>query len=536
MNSALGFRFIEAGLLAGALLLAAVLSLWPRRRWKEQADAARGPLAAWIQTLLATLAFPLLALGIGWLALWLPHGAACSWAGHLPALHRTAWSLFWLIMLAYLAGEVTVMRIAAAAGRLPMPALLRGVLRLAAGALAAFFVLRLELGWNITPLLASTALVTAVVGFALQGVLGNLLAGMSLNLTGALAHRDWVVLDDLEGQVGEMNWRETWIVTRENIPVRIPNSKVADARIRNLSRPSGPRRCSVFVDASYDDPPDRVLRELLAAAEAVKEVRKTPAPLAMVLEYKSYGIGYELQIWLDHYPFRRPIMGEVRRHVWYRFRRAGIQIPYPVTDQVLNDFMERAIVPAEPKAAEAAACRRGADLLHSDFARQVLSASDGRLLLPEEELAAWAARLESVPFGRGETVFRQGDEGDCCYVVLSGRLKGRIRHGDGEKETTFETGPGAVVGEMSLMTGLPRTADVTVAESAELLRIPAAEFAELLARQEGLAEQMSRLIADRVQKNRRQFEDLLAADEAGARQALSPEGLLRRFWRLLKGA
>ncbi len=91
-------------------------------------------------------------------------------------------------MLAYLAGEVTVMRIAAAAGRLPMPALLRGVLRLAAGALAAFFVLRLELGWNITPLLASTALVTAVVGFALQGVLGNLLAGMSLNLTGALAH------------------------------------------------------------------------------------------------------------------------------------------------------------------------------------------------------------------------------------------------------------------------------------------------------------------------------------------------------------
>jgi len=112
----------------------------------------------------------------------------CPWAGHLPALHRTAWSLFWLIMLAYLAGEVTVMRIAAAAGRLPMPALLRGVLRLAAGALAAFFVLRLELGWNITPLLASTALVTAVVGFALQGVLGNLLAGMSLNLTGALAH------------------------------------------------------------------------------------------------------------------------------------------------------------------------------------------------------------------------------------------------------------------------------------------------------------------------------------------------------------
>ena len=123
------------------------------------------------------------------------------------------------------------MQIYSAGGKFQVPALLRGVARIVVTSLAAFFVLRFELGLNITPLLASTALVTAVVGFALQGVLGNLLAGMSLNLTGAMAHRDWVFIDDLEGQVQEMNWRETWILTRDMIPVRIPNSKVADARI-----------------------------------------------------------------------------------------------------------------------------------------------------------------------------------------------------------------------------------------------------------------------------------------------------------------
>lgn len=535
MNSTLMVRFVEAGMLAGTLLLVAGLAWWPRRRWRRCADATSSALAIWSYVLLGALVFPLLALGIGWLVLWLPHGLGSVWANQWPAIHRTAWGIFWLIMLAYALGEAAAERIAAATGRVQMPALLRGVLRLAVAALAAFFVLRVVLGWNITPLLASTALVTAVVGFALQGVLGNLLAGMSLNLTGALAHRDWVRIDDLEGQVAEMNWRETWLMTREHIPVRLPNSKVADAQIRNLSRPAGPRRCSVAVDASYDDPPDRVIRALLLAAAAVKEVRQTPAPVAVLMEYKSYGIGYELRIWVDHFAFRDPVQGDVRRHIWYQFRRAGIQIPYPVTDQVLNDFMQRAVVPPLPAAEHPAPPRPGAALLRSDFATKVLAGPDGRLLVPEHELAEWAGHLTRELYAQGETLFRQDETGDCCYVVLSGKLTGRIHHRGSGQTMAFEVGPGAVAGEMSLMTGLPRMADLVVAESAELLRIPSAKFAELLGTYPGLAEPLSRLVAERAQQNLRQVEGLLAADADGVNQAISSAGILRRFWRLLGG-
>ena len=131
-------------------------------------------------------------------------------------------------------------------------------------------------------------------------------------------------------------------------------------------------------------------------------------------------------------------------------------------------------------------------------------------------------------------MFRQGETGDGCYVVLAGRLQGRIRHRDPGRETTFEVGPGAVVGEMSLMTGLPRMADIAVAESAELLRIPAAEFAELLGKHAGLVEQISQLVAERAQQNRKQFEELLAAGRAPA-EAISRDGILKRFWRLLGG-
>ena len=279
-----------------------------------------------------------------------------------------------------------------------------------------------------------------------------------------------------------------------------------------------------------------MIEALLAAAQAVPEVCRTPEPVAFVLDYKSYGIGYELRIWLDRYPQRSPIMGEVRRHVWYQFSRRGIQIPYPVTDQVLNDFMQRAVAPAAPPAEDPGAKRRAAGLLRSDFARKVLVGADGKLLVPEDELSAWAGRLSSQLYGLGETLFRQGDPGECCYVVLSGKLAGRIRHRDAGQTTAFEVGAGAVVGEMSLMTGLPRMAEISVKESAELLKIPAPEFAELLGKHAGLVEQMSQLVSERAQQNRKQVEERLAAGGASADQALSRDGILKRFWRLLGGA
>jgi CRP-like cAMP-binding protein len=88
---------------------------------------------------------------------------------------------------------------------------------------------------------------------------------------------------------------------------------------------------------------------------------------------------------------------------------------------------------------------------------------------------------------------------------------------------------------MSLLTGLPRMAEIRARESAELLRIPAADFAELIGRHAGLLEQLSLLVSERAQHNRRQVEDLLAADAPAVDGAISRDGILRRFWRLLGG-
>jgi hypothetical protein len=97
--------------------------------------------------------------------------------GGFPAAHAGRWILFWLLLLAYALGEATFRQILAWKGQ-ALPALLRGGCWQGMAALAEFCALRFELGGYVAPLLASTALVTAVVGFRAARGVGNLLAGI----------------------------------------------------------------------------------------------------------------------------------------------------------------------------------------------------------------------------------------------------------------------------------------------------------------------------------------------------------------------
>lgn len=173
----------------------------PARLERRAADALR----RWT----ARVALPALVLLITFPAFdWAPRLFAPARA--VDPAHVSAWVDFWLIVLTILAVEGLATQAYAFRGKpFPVPELLLVIVRNVILLFAAFAVLRYQLGVQITGLLASTALVTAVVGFALQGVLGNLLAGMSMHLVRSVVPSDWVAIGDREGEVIDMNWRET---------------------------------------------------------------------------------------------------------------------------------------------------------------------------------------------------------------------------------------------------------------------------------------------------------------------------------------
>jgi small-conductance mechanosensitive channel/CRP-like cAMP-binding protein len=448
--------------------------------------------------------------------------------------HITAWFSFWLIVLSINLVEGIALQAYLIRGRsFPIPELLASIIRNALFVGSGFAVIKTILDIDISPLLASTALLTAVVGFALQGVLSNLLAGMSLHVTRSVLPSDWVTIGDVEGKVIEANWRETRIQKYDGHIMIVPNSTVANATIHNMTRPTPLRRHSLPVGASYSDAPGEVIEALVQSALSVPAVLRDPSPDAIVTEFKDYGINYVLRYWTQSYGTRQTIDGNVARMIWYQFKRRGIEIPFPMSDKLLNDLMtvvshQRRLVPEGEEIA-----RRIADFKASDFCTRVLVDAEGKPLLHDEDLRQVAGKMRRNHYTYGETLFSQGDPGDTCYVVVRGHLHGRMEYEDTKQPVEFDVGQGALLGEMSLMTGLPRTATILVRQEAELLEIPQDAFGCLLALKPEIPAVLSKLVADRAAGNAAAMERLKSITTEDLTQTLRQENILQRFLRII---
>ena len=514
-----------------ALWLLSVGLVRPLRRGRGESGKPRGAgsLVVYIlQPLLVLMLTRLLVIAAGG---WSP---VTAWL-EANAVHLSAWYTFWSGVAVVLFVEgLTHLFYAKRKRDYPIPDLLLDIIRLVVILGLAFGVLKVRLGIDIRPLLASTALLTAVVGFALQGVLGNLLAGMSIHITRTVSPGDWISVGDVEGKVMQTNWRETRIRTQSGHMMIVPNSQVAGAVVHNMVRPSPVRRHAIDVGASYSDEPDQVIAALVEAAREVPEVLRNPSPDAYVTAYLDFGINYRLRFWSRDYHRRLMIDGDVNRMIWYKFKRRGIEIPFPMSDVLLNDFMAVVYNQRKLDPTDKALARITQDLLASDLVRELVTDDAGRPLLTEQDLAAVAPTIRRVPFTRGERLFAQGDAGATCYIVVAGRLVGKVRDDGGATVVEFELSPGDVVGEMSLMLGVPRTAEVTVAESAVLLELGPEAFTALLSLRDEVPEAFARLAAARAEANQAALAAWAAEREQEDPVELSRDGLLRRFLRLVK--
>jgi CRP-like cAMP-binding protein len=261
---------------------------------------------------------------------------------------------------------------------------------------------------------------------------------------------------------------------------------------------------------------------LVEAAKEAPDVLADPAPTSYILNYDEFGITYVLKFWISTYGRRPDITGEVGRLVWYKLRRQGVEIPIPLESKLKGVL--RALRPSEDRVAEIATDRERnyQDFSKSTFLNIQEGERAGQSVLSEAEVRDLAAKSERVSFGAREVLFRQGEKGDACYVVARGKVRGEIVYEEGGKTytTSFEVGRGGIFGEMSLFTGLPRTATVVVDEEAELLEIRAPALASLLARNPQLAEVVAEVVSSRNRANLetlRKVKDLAARDiEAGA--------------------
>jgi small-conductance mechanosensitive channel/CRP-like cAMP-binding protein len=461
------------------------------------------------------------------------HDGFHTWTDAHDAYIR-AWFSFWWLMLLIDGCEFALRLIFALRGRpFPVPRLIRNILRVVLVACAVLLVAKGILNRDISTALASTALLTAVIGFALQGVLGNLLAGLSMHVVRSTVPGDWVAVGDVEGEVIETNWRETRLRTVGGHVLVLPNSKVAESVIHNMTHPTPLRRISVAVGASYSDAPADVIAALEAAALSVPDVLREPKPMAVLTQYLDFGINYELRFWTNRYFDRARLISDVQCRIWYQFKRHGIEIPFPMSDKLLNDFMEVVYHQRTTPPSDEQVERHLAELKRSDFCRKLLLDAQGESLVDDEALRPVVRMMRRVFYTKGETLFRQGETGETAYVLVRGTVDGRVEFDADVAPHAFSVHAGALLGEMSLVTGLPRTATLVAADEVQLLEIPHEAFVRLLGVRDDIPDKLAELSAQRAAQNAAMFDQLKAMPRAGLKESLQRDSILKRFMRML---
>ncbi len=417
----------------------------------------------------------------------------------------------------------------------PLPDVLHSLILAVLYLVILFMILRGVIGINITPFLATSAILTMILGLAFQGVLSNILSGMSLHFTKSFSKSDWIKIGDDEGVVIDTNWRETRIFDRFSNIIVLPNNIVASGKITNFSYPDKKTALIIPVKASYDAPPSAVMEALCEAASDVPDVLSTPAPEAQIRGYDDFGISYVVKFWITNFPRKHQIMTNVGRLIWYKFKRRKIDIPIPVSDKLAEVLKSVGGKPEIPEVIEEKD-RNFFDLMKSSFLRHQEGEKKGSLLVSEDEIRSLASFVKRHRYTAGEFVFKQGEKGESCYVLARGRIKGEIVYEEkGKKYTSdFTVEPGGLFGEMSLFTGMPRTATGLVEIESELLEIDTRDFSRILERNPKLAEIIAELVSKRNKKNQEFLKKIKELSEQDIKISTNKRSILDRLKSLIK--
>ncbi len=306
--------------------------------------------------------------------------------------------------------------------------------------------------------LATSAVSAVVVGFALQDTLGNAVAGLAIQSEKPFNIGHWINVGEHEGRVAEVTWRATKLRTKTGNFVILPNSEVAKAAITNYSEPAAPMRLFVDVGVSYDAPPSTVKAVIKQALSNCPLVVKAPAPDAMLHDFAASSVVYRVRFWTQDFELDEEAADQVRGSLFYAFRRNGIEIPYPIQVEVSRELP---LPDDAARLAEREKLLTGVDLFAS---------------LNEAQRTTIATQVKVVDFGDGEAIVRGGEPGQSMYIVASGRVQ-VVLDETHTQVATIERG--GYFGEMSLLTGEPRTASVVAHGDVSVLQIEADVFRQL---------------------------------------------------------
>lgn len=204
----------------------------------------------------------------------------------------------------------------------------------------------IAVGIDLTNLAFIAGALSVGIGFGLQDVIKNLVAGIIILLERPFRVGDWVVLNGTEGTIKQINIRSTELQSFSRTSVIIPNATLISSSVTNLTHGDNISRQSVSVGVSYGSNPEQVKEILLECARSSKNVMKSPAPYVLFKDFGSSSLDFELRFYVNDIWKGWVTPSELRYDIFRRFNEAGIEIPFP---QIVINKAKESDAPENPE-------------------------------------------------------------------------------------------------------------------------------------------------------------------------------------------
>lgn len=369
----------------------------------------------------------------------------------------------------------------------PAPRILSNCLSATLFIATIFCIIRFVFDKPIGGLVATSGIVTVIIGFAIRDMIADFFSGLAMNIEQPYRIGDWLQLDDIVGRVTEMNWRATRLVTQSRRSIVVPNNNLASRQFTNISRPEPYYRESLDIVLNYTTDPARVENILLSAIHATEGLASQRHDVR-IMGFQERGVTYQVRFWVNDYTDAVRVRHRLAANVLEFLSQAGIPIPYAQHEVVLT----RERRPRKERRINA---------------RRLLSRVSWLEMLTDDELDQLAEGAVGLKFATGRTVVTEGEDGSALYVLVEGVLEVVKRDDNGNNAAVGKIQPGQAFGEMSLLTGAPRMATVNALTDVFVLEIRRANLEPILRARPAIADELGQVMARRQIINERNNSD-----------------------------
>ena len=200
-----------------------------------------------------------------------------------------------------------------------------------AGVIIAFVSAIGVIGFDLSSLAIIAGALSVGIGFGLQSIVSNFVAGLILLFERPFKIGDWIVTPSGEGTVQKINVRATEVLTFDRRSIIVPNAELVSNSFGNWTHKSAVMRVAVTVGVKYGTDTRKVERLMLEVAESVSYVLKDPPPHVVMKGFGDSSLDFELRAYIiaDHVVIAP---SEMRHELTRVFEREGVNIPFPQRD------------------------------------------------------------------------------------------------------------------------------------------------------------------------------------------------------------